>query len=120
MISIQKRLFLTDQSKKEGREYEPLRPTTEEELVAHSKSEEFQNRAAKVILQAGKWWAESDPEKRKEEHDKLQQLKRNNLEVYVFQGTADDEHRQQPSIILNGQYSADFDGIDDPGAQLRE
>ncbi len=120
MISIQKRLFLTDQSKKEGREYEPLRPTTEEELVAHSKSEEFQNRAAKVILQAGKWWAESDPEKRKEEHDKLQKLKRNNLEVYVFQGTADDEHRQQPSIILNGQYSADFDGIDDPGAQLRE
>lgn len=120
MISIQKRLFLTDQSKKEGREYEPLCPTTEEELVAHSKSEEFQNRAAKVIVQAGKWWAESDPEKRKEEHDKLQQLKRSLLEIYVFQGTADDEHRQQPSIILNGQYSADFDGIDDPGAQLRE
>ena len=120
MISKQERLFLTDQSKKEGREFEPLRPTTEEEFIAHSKSEEFLTRAAKVIAQAEKWWAESDSEKRKAEHDKMQQLKRNNLEVYVFQGTADDEHRQQSSIILNGQYSADFDGIDDPEAKLRE
>ena len=33
MISLQERLFLTDQSKKEGKEYEPLRPTTEEEFI---------------------------------------------------------------------------------------
>lgn len=50
----------------------------------------------------------------------MQQLKRSLLEIYVFQGTADDEHRQQSSIILNGQYSTDFDGIDDPEALLRE
>ena len=120
MISIQKRLFLTDQSKKEGREFEPLRPTNEEEFVALSKSEEYQNRAAKVIAAADKWWPEPDPEKRKELHDKLQQLKRSLLEIYVFQGTADDEHRQQSSIVLNGQYSTDFDGIDDPEALLHE
>ena len=120
MISIQKRLFLTDQSKKEGREFEPLRPTNEEEFVALSKSEEYQNRAAKVIAAADKWWPERDPEKRKELHDKLQQLKRSLLEIYVFQGTAADEHRQQSSIVLNGQYSTDFDGIDDPEALLHE
>lgn len=120
MISIQERLFLTDQSKKEGREFEALRPTNEEEFIALSKSEDCQKRAAKVVIAAGKWWSEPDPEKRKQLHDKLQQLKRSLLEVYVFQGTAEDEHRQQASIILNGQYSADFDGIDDPEAVLQE
>ena len=120
MISIQQRLFLTDQSKKEGREFEPLRPTTEEDFVAHSKSEEFQIRAAKVIAQAEKWWAEPDPEVKKQLHDEMQNMKRNNLETYVFQGTAPNEHRQQSSIILNGQYSTDFDGIDDPEALLRD
>ncbi len=120
MITKQKRLFLTDNSKKAGKAFEPLRLTTEEEFIALSKSEEFQNRAAKVIEVAGKWWKESDPAARKQLHDKLQQLKRNNLEIYVFQGSAEDEHRQQASIILNGQYSVDFDGIEDPDAQLRE
>lgn len=119
-IGLQKRLFLTDQSKQEGREFEPLRPTNEEEFVALSKSEEYQKRAAKVIAAAGKWWAEPDPGVKKQLHDQLQQLKRSLLEVIVFQGTAEDEHRQQSSIILNGQYSADFDGIEDPEAQLRE
>ena len=120
MISQQDRLFLTDQSKKEGREFEPLRPVNEEKFIVHSKSEEFQNRAAKVISAAEEWWAEKDPEVKKRLHDQLQQLKRNLLEIYVFQGTAEDEHRQQASIILNGQYSADFDGIDDPEALLHQ
>lgn len=120
MISIQDRLFPTDKSKQEGREFEPLRLTNEEEIIALSKSEEYQNRAAKVIAAAEKWWAEPDPEERKQLHDKLQQLKRSLLEIIVFQGTAEDEHRQQASIILNGQYSTDFDGIDDPEAQLRQ
>ena len=120
MISIQDRLFLTDKSKQEGKEFEPLLPVNEEEFIALSKSVEFQNRAKKVIPTADKWWAEPDPEAKKLLHDKLQQLKRSNLEIYVFQGTADDEHRQQASIILNGQYSVDFDGVDDPEAKLRE
>jgi len=72
MISIQKRLFLTDQSKQEGREFEPLRLTNEEEFIALSKSEEYQNRANKVIAAAAKWWPEPDQEKRKQLHDKLQ------------------------------------------------
>ena len=120
MISIQNRLFLTDQSKREGREFEPLRQINEEEFIALSKSEEYQKRAAKVIAAAGKWWSEPDQEKRKLLHDKLQELKRSLLEIYVFQGTAEDEHRLQSSIVLNGLYSADFDGIDDPEAQLRQ
>ena len=120
MIGIQQRLFLTDQSKKEGRTFEPLRPTVEEEFIALSKSEEYLTRAEKVAAQAEKWWAETDAERKKLEHDKLQDLKRSNLEVYVFQGTAQDEHRVQQSIVLNGQYSADFDGIADPEALLAE
>ena len=119
-ISIQQRLFPTDQSKKEGREFEPLRPTNGEEFIALSKNEEYLNRAAKVIAAAEKWWPEPDPEVRKQHHEKLQQLKRSLLEIYVFQGTAEDEHRQQASIILNGQYSADFDDIADPEALLRQ
>ena len=119
-ISIQQRLIPTDQSKKEGRAFEPLRPTNGAEFIALSKNEEYLNRAAKVIAAAEKWWPEPDPEARKQYHEKLQQLKRSLLEIYVFQGTAEDEHRQQASIILNGQYSADFDDIADPEALLRQ
>ena len=121
MISIQKRLFLTDQSKKEGWEFEPLRPTNEEEFIALSKSEEFQNRAQKIEALAHDWWAESDEAKKKEKHDKMQAMKRSQLEIAVFQGTApDDEHRQQASIVLNGLYSADFDGLADVDAVVRQ
>ena len=121
MISLQQRLFLTDQSKKEGREYEPLRPTTEEEFIALSKSVEFLNRAQKVEALAKDWWAESDKAMRKKKHDMMQQKKRSSLEIAVFQGTApEDEHRQQGSICLNGLYSADFDGLTDPDATIRE
>ena len=53
MISIQDRLFLTDKSKQEGKEFEPLFPVNEEEFIALSKSVEFQNRAKKVIPTSG-------------------------------------------------------------------
>ncbi len=120
MISLQKRLFLTDQSKKEGLDFEPLRPINEEEFIALSKSVEFNNRCNKVIAQADIWWAEQDLDKRKQEHDKLQKLKRNRLEVAVFQGTADDLHRIQESIRLNGLFSTDIDGVSDPEALVQQ
>ena len=121
MIAIQKRLFLTDQSKKEGKEFEPLRPTSEEEFIALSNSEEFLKRAQKVEALADDWWAEPDKATKKAKHDKMQTKKRSLLEIAVFQGTApDDEHRQQASIVLNGLYSADFDGIDDVEAVVRQ
>ena len=121
MISIQQRLFLTDQSKKEGSKYEPLRPISEEEFIALSKSEEFLNRAKKVEDLAKDWWAETDEALRKEKHDKMQQKKRSSLEIAVFQGTApEDKHRQQESVVLNGLYSADFDKLADPEALIRQ
>lgn len=121
MISLQQRLFLTDQSKKEGKEFEPLRPITEEEFIALSKSEEFLKRAQKVEVLADDWWAEPDEAKKKEKHDKMQTKKRSLLEIAVFQGTdPDDEHRQQASIVLNGLYSADFDNLADPNAVIHE
>lgn len=121
MISLQNRLFLTDQSKKEGKEFEPLHSTSEEEFIALSKSEEFLKRAQKVEALADDWWAEPDEATKKAKHDKVQAKKRSLLEIAVFQGTApDDEHRQQASIVLNGLYSADFDGIDDIEAVIRQ
>lgn len=65
MISIQQRLFLTDQSKKEGKEFEPLRPTTEEEFIALSNSEELLKRAQMVEALADDWWAEPDEAKKR-------------------------------------------------------
>lgn len=120
MISIQKRLFLTDQSKQEGRDFEPLRSVTEESFIALSKSDEFNSRASQVTAGAETWWQEQDPERKKALHDELQKKKRALLETVVFQGVAPDEHRQQKSIVLNGLYSADFDGIDDPAAVLQQ
>ncbi len=120
MISIQKRLFLTDKSRGAGLTSEPLSPITEEMFVAHAKSEEFINRAEKIIAQSEKWWQEKDPEARKALHDQLQKMKRSQLEVYVFQGTASDHHRLQASIELNGLYSVDFDGIDCPDDIISE
>ena len=77
MISIQQRLFLTDQSKKEGSKYEPLRPISEEEFIALSKSEEFLNRAKKVEDLAKDWWAETDEALRKE----LREIRKEEIEA---------------------------------------
>ena len=120
MISIQNRLFLTEQSKKGGREFEPLRPVNEEVFIALAKSEDFNRRASEVEKLADEWWPLRDTPEGKQLHDKYQQKKRGWLEVICFQGTAANEHRQQGSIILNGLYQTDLDGVDDTQAVVRQ
>lgn len=108
MISTQKSLT----GKAKG-EIIPLYPISKEEFVSLAKSDELRQNTEFVNQIAEQMYAVSDEEERKRLHDKKQLEKKRRLPVIVFQGTAEDHHRQNASMQLNGEYMADFDDIAD-------
>ena len=108
MISVQKSLTGTAKG-----QIIPLFPISKEEFVSLAKSDELRLNTEFVNQIAEQMYAASDEEERKRLHDKKQLEKKRRLPVIVFQGTADDHHRQNASMQLNGEYMADFDDIED-------
>ncbi|MCR5241347.1 MAG: DUF3987 domain-containing protein [Prevotella sp.] len=108
MISTQKSLTGTAKG-----QIIPLFPISKEEFVSLAKSDELRQDTEFVNQIAEQMYAASDEEERKRLHDKKQLEKKRRLPVIVFQGTADDHHRQNASMQLNGEYMADFDDIED-------
>ena len=108
MISLQQSLT----GKAKG-EIIPLNPISKEDFCCLAKSAELREHTEYINRIAEEMFAAQTEEERKQKHDKKQREKKRLLPVIVFQGTAEDHHRQNASMQLNGLYMADFDNIED-------
>ncbi len=115
MISIQQSLT----GKAKG-EIIPLNPISKEEFVSLAKSDELRANTEYINRIADEMFAAPTEEERKQKHDLKQKGKKRRLPAVVFQGTADDHHRQNASMQLNGLYMADFDNMEDVSQTLAE
>lgn len=115
MISIQQSLT----GKAKG-EIIPLNPISKEDFCSLAKSAELRTATEYINQIAEQMLAATTDEERKQRHDQKQREKKRRLPVIVFQGTAEDHHRQNASMQLNGLYMADFDDIADVQAVVKE
>ena len=116
-IGRQNRLFGPYNRETGKAEILPLLTMSEEEFITESKSKELAEAAkpiAELALKEIEARQRGDADEAKRLHDQRQKLKKLNLPVYTFQGTAESGHRVQEDMVLNGQYMADLDGTGDP------